>query len=219
MKGSRSMRKLTFLFLVLVSPFRAVQAEEKLQLWPYIENAAVQDQRDRKIEGISYLVGGVVAIVLPFVTTTAGSPLRDVGVYALVPAGAFSVVYGGYTVFTDSPWTNLKNKVEKLSGPKEDSAQWRLRREGHSRQALLERADSTRFWRYLWGGVEGGAGALIIGSNRSTPSIAAATLLFGMSAYHLLHKKADERIVDQLDRTTIGFVPERGWFLAHQIRF
>jgi hypothetical protein len=213
------MRKLLFLFLVAVSSIQAVQAEEKLQLWPYIENAAIQDQRYRKIEGISYLVGGAAAIALPFLTTSSGSTLRDIGTYTLVPAGVYSVLYGGYTVLTDSPWTSLRNKVEKLSGPKEDSAQWRLRREGHAREALLERADSTRFWRYLWGSVEGGAGVLIISSSRSTPSVVTASLLFGLSAYHFLHKKADERAVDQLDRTTVGLTQDRGLFLAHQFHF
>src|SRR6185312_17337574 len=101
------------------------------------------------------------AIILPFATTSSDSTLRKIGTYTLVPAGILSIAYGGYMVFTDSPWMKLKNKVEKLSGPEEDSVQWRLRREAHSREVLLERADSTRFWRYLWGGIEAGGGILV----------------------------------------------------------
>lgn len=213
------MRILFLLVLLFGSSLRAASAEEKLQLWPYIDHAAVQDQRDRQIEGISYLVGGAAAITLPFVTTTSGSTLRDIGTYTLVPIGIYSLLYGGYTVITDSPWMTLKKKVERLSGPDEDSVQWRLRREAQSRQVLLDRADHVRFWRYLWGGVEGGAGIVIISSSQSTFSITTASILFSLSAYHFLHKKADERIVDQLDGTTVGFTPDRGLFLAHQIHF
>ncbi|MCM2278074.1 MAG: hypothetical protein NDJ89_08355 [Oligoflexia bacterium] len=215
------MKALLSLFLTSLYLMQAAHAGEKLELWPYIDSAAVQDERDRKLEGVSYLVGGAVAISLPYITTTSGSTLRDIGNYTLVPAGIYSVLYGGYTVLTDSPWTTLKKRVERLSGPEEDSAQWRLRREGHSRQVLLERADSVRFRRYLWGGVELGAGALLINSSQSTASIATASILFGLSAYHLFHKKAEERLVDSLDRTTTvaGITPTGDIFLACQIPF
>ena len=218
MKGSGSMQKILFLFLTALS-LTAAHAEEKLLLWPYIENAAIQDQRDRKIEGISYLVRGAAAIALPFVTTASGSILRGIGTYTLLPIGIYSVLYGGYSALTDSQWMILKNKIEKISGPKEDSSQWQLRREGHAREALLERADNTRFCRFFWGGLEGGAGILIISSSRRTPSVITASFLFGLSAYHFLYRKADERVVDQLDRTTVGLTQDRGFFLAHQFHF
>lgn len=196
-----------------------VSAREKLELWPYIDNAAIQDQSDRKKEGTSYLIGGVVSIGLPFITTSSGSALREIGTYALVPAGIYSVIYGTYAILTDSPWMIFKKKIERLSGPEEDSVQWRLRREIHSRQVLMERADSTRFWRYFWGSIEGAAGIILIASNQSTHGIIASGVLFGLSAYHLFHKKAEEHLVEQLDRTTFSLNSGGDFSFAFQIDF
>lgn len=223
MKVSISWRSLFVLVLVsiplLLGAARDVFSSENLQVWSYVETTAAQEAKERKIEGVSYLAAGAVAATIPFVATSAGGTLRTAGTYTLLPLGILSVAYGTYTLATDSEWEKIRNRVENLSGEKEASVQWGLRREAHSRQVLLERVDKAKFWRYFWGGVEAGSGLAILRSDPDTFGVIAASALFGLSLYHFLYRTSDERVSDQLDHLSLGILPDGGSMLAFSFLF
>jgi len=208
------------LCLASVQPVYAKKShQKKLKLWPYIHSASIEAEKKRTIEGISFIVGGGVSIILPFLTTQSGSALRDIGFYTLLPLGILSVSYGGYTLLTDSSWLNIKESVIALSGPKKKTRQWRMRREAHAREALLNRADNVRFWRYIWGGFEAGLGTVVIIAGQGTFNIITSGVLFGLSAYHFTYKKKEERMVKILESIAIGIGPKNTHMIALRLTF
>ena len=200
----------------------AQAAQEKiegLELWPYVKHSADQEQHERKIEGISFLIGGAAAVGFSFLSTSEGSPLRDVAMFTLVPAGFISAFYGSYELLTDSPRMKLKNRVEHLSGEESKDPQWRLRREANARQVLLEEGDNARFWRYFWGGTGVGTATAILVTNRSAPSVGVSAILLALASYQFFHKRADERLLDHLERLSVSLDSDRGYRVAYQFRF
>lgn len=209
----------------------------QLQLWPYLENAAIQEEDSRDSDGISYLIGGTVALALPFLISQPGSPIRTALNITLIPTGSISVIYGGFLLLTDSSWTNMKRKVTHLSGPRpaQDShdpsfelAQWELRRETHTRELFLKRADHTRFWRFFWGSVEAGSAFILLKNNPSAVGISTATVLAGLSVYHFAYRQWEERMADDILKTSENnFLPSvfqdptggAGFLLSIQTKF
>jgi len=192
---------------------------KKLDLWDFVVQASIEDNRERKTDGISYLVGGAAAIAFPYIFTQNGNPLRDVTTFILVPVGVYSMAVGGYTLLTDSPWVKIKKRVEGLAGPNDGSDQWLMRREEHAREALLERAESARFWRFFWGGLQGGAGIALVTISQSPVAVVTSGTFIGMSLYNFLYKRAEERFAEQLDLPALGFSPRGDALMSYTLYF